>query len=643
MTLRSLLIAAALALAPLSACAKAPAADIIDDALAAAPGDRRAAALRLEEALATASDDEAAWIQLHLGEQYRLLGEARAARQAFRQAAGSGVVGASRGGELGLAVLAGEPIEDEALGHLRSVGEKDLPDTLNADRYLLLALLAADANDPDRTADLVQKALRFAASDPQVDARVRTRLEAVAGPRPTPGGDAPDPVARLDEAVAAGNRDRVLRLADELRAEAEATDDPDLLAIAEYADDRLDRPVRPRTVAVLLPLSGKYKGVGGQIRKALELGWEAGRPGRQLVFLDTGEDAASAVSALEEAVLERGAVAVLGPLRSELAVEVARVANALRTPLLGLHQDPEAADERPWVIDGLSTPEAQVEALVDYVMGVRGMEAFAIFAPDTPYGQGAADAFTAAVEAREGRITVREHYDPEATDLIPFAKKLGRKDYEGRAYEFREIKKTIEEAGGDPSRAVLPPVIDFDAIFLPDNRRRVPVAAAGLAYEEFPVGQFQIDKDGPTYPLLGLSGWNHPQLLTTGGPYVRDSLFVDVWHPEAPADATFARDFEAAVGRTPNTLEAQVWTAARIAAAAARAEAPTPEAFREALLAARLDAPTATGAVGVDTEAARLGHAHHVLTLDREGIQEIVVAPAGDAEGADPDGDDGDR
>lgn len=630
MTLRSLLLLAALAVSPTLACAgKVPGAEVIEPALATARSDRAAGVAQLEVALASAEGVQADWLSIHAGELHRLMGNGRMAKRLFRDASRSADPKAARVAELGLAVFDGgeDPGSDE-LAVLTGVAEGLGPDTLEADRFLVLAILSSRTDDVDRTTQFVRKALKYAAADPQVETRIRSRLDVLAG-----GSGAGEAVAeaegtdleRLDQAVESGNRSRVESLA--ARIAAEAGPDSDLAVIAKYATRRLDMPAPRNVVAVLLPMSGKYKGVGAQIKQAVELGRTSGKGGYRFVYIDTGADVNSAIAALEKAVFQEGAAAVIGPVRSEVAGPVAQVANALRVPLIGLHQDSTAGDDRPWVFDGLSTPEAQAQALVDFVMGERDMKAFAIFAPDTPYGTSAADAFTAAVEARGGTITVREHYDSEATDLIPFAKKLGRKDYKARAAEFREVKSRIQAAGGDPSRAVLPPIIDFDAIFVPDNRRRLPVAVAGLAYEEFPIGDFQVVKGERTYPLLGLSGWNHPELVTTGGPYVRSSVFVDPWFDESASAKAFANQYRADAGRAPSTLEAQAYSVGRLVSATANTTPDSRAAFRDALTTTTMN-PTGTGATRIDPETRRIVHRMHVLTLTRSGIEEIKTASA---------------
>jgi ABC-type branched-subunit amino acid transport system substrate-binding protein len=549
-----------------------------------------------------------------------LVDQHKEARRNFKVALKAGGE-VSRAAELGIALLdldAGP--DDDALQVLRQVAMGAGPSSMEAERYAHLALEAGRNDHATDAGTYTRRALDHAAGQPDVEQRVRKVLEKGLG-KPIAAESKPaNLVEALDGAVLAKDRAKVESLTADLRGQAPAGSDE--AALAEYALRRLETaPPAPGRVALLLPTTGNFRSVGAQVKQAFELGWSSGGGATsQITVFDTGETEASALLAAEKAALSN-AVALAGPLRTEEAAAAARVAQAFRVPLVGLHQDPAANDGRSWVYDGIATPESQVRALLDHVMGVRGMKAFAIFAPDNAYGRSAADIFQREVERRGGTVTVRELYDAEATDLVPFAKKLGRKDYTARAAEFSKVKSEVAKAGGDPRRAVLPPILDFDAIFLPDNRRRIPVAAAGLAYEEFPIGQFQIKKGGRTIPLLGLSGWNHPELVTSGGPYVRDSVFVDVFLPDEDV-AAFIQDFSAQAGREPNTLEAQAWSVGKLLASAL-SKAPTREAALRGMQEADLP-PTATGTTGVDPERGEVLHHFHVLTLNKYGIRKVA-------------------
>ncbi|MFK7926920.1 MAG: penicillin-binding protein activator [Myxococcota bacterium] len=611
-----LLCLAALASPATTACAaKTQGGAVVETALS--QPDRDTTIDKLERGLDSASEANAPWIMVHLGEQYRLKGDNKQARKQFK-AVPKANSDAHRASELGEALVSLAEGDTAAMQTLREVSEKVATSTQNADRYAQLSLAAAASGDDASAATFKSKALKYAEADREVLTRLTQAFTPVGAPALATDG----PLAeRLEEAILAGRRGAVERLAAELAGTAKAGSDDAMLA--KYATRRLDVTVDTRTIAVLLPLSGKYKTVGTQIRSALEMGWGGGGNGRKLVFVDVGDSEATAIAAAEKASLTLGAVAIVGPLRKEYAGPVAQVAQATATPMIGLHQNGDAATDRSWVIDGLATPKIQAQGLVKYVMTQKGMKSFAIFAPDSPYGRASADAFQAAVEARGGRITSRVHYSNTSADLVGYAKTLAGKDYKARAAEFARKKKEIAAMGGDPARASLAPKMDFDAIFVPDNARRIPVAAAALSHEEFPVGTFQVVKGGRTIPLLGLSGWNNTRLVTSGGPYVRRGVFTDVYVERSDASKALRSAFSSKVGHEPNSLEAQTWTVGRVLATASAADVTDRTTFRSALFQASLSKRSATGASGVDDENRRVDHRLRFMSLSKNGIYEL--------------------
>ncbi len=585
---------------------------VIDDALAFAASDRDKAAQMLEAALSdeTLEDEARAQIEVYAGEQRRLAGDKSSAKAHFDRAVSSKSQGDAA--QLGL-LLIGTPTNEQ----LTEIPEKPVLATQNADRYLLLAIEATKAGDVAGVREHSKKALSYAKADEQVLLRVRERLESVAQ------GDVEPPLTKrpleqAEEAYAAGKTDRAREFAQQV---IDHPENPAFTAAAKYLIQKIDKNtvVRPDKIGVLLPLTGKYGAVGAQIREALELGYGSASTQRKLVVVDAGDTTESSIAALEKLVLVEGVIAVLGPVRSEGADEVAAAADALRVPLIGLSQAVGTQKGRTWVFEGMVNPQTQIEALLDVAMGQRQMKAFGTFAPDNTYGHTAAQVFRETVEARGGSITVEQFYDPEATDLIPFAKKLGRKDYTARQSELYKLRSEAKANGGDPSKVVLPPTIDFDALFIPDNAQRVPIACAGLAYEEFPIGQFKPRKSSTTFPLMGLSGWNSDTLMTRGGQYVLDSLFADAWYRSTPEDTAFDAKYRASTGRAPTPLEAVVHDLGALLASAARSSAKDPAAFRDALIAATAPG-SVTGTTGFSADKQTAKHSVRVLTIRPDGI-----------------------
>jgi ABC-type branched-subunit amino acid transport system substrate-binding protein len=641
--------------------------DLVEDALAFALTDRSKSLMLLEGAINDEqSTEESSVLSLFAGEQRRLNGDVDLAHKWFAKVLELAIsdidVAAAR---LGLALLALQQNPNtQSLNLLKNIAETGVLDTQNADRYLVLAI-DTGAKSKKLYGQYSKKSFSYAKEDPAVLARVRRALNPQE--QPSPIGPSPQmsayppssqalptvsagPMERAEQAIAAGNGSLAVQLANEILAN---TQDEGERLVAEYLIKRAHVSLDPRKVAVILPFTDKYAAVGAQFRQALEFGYYSDQSdqdqSRELVFLDSGATEESVVAAIEAAALEHGVIAVVGPLLSEQTAAAVRTANALRLPLLSLSQALDDTADLDWVFQAMVNTSVQVDALLNYVSGELEMSSFAVFAPDNPYGHRAAAVFTAGVEAREGQVTITHFYDPTATDLIPFAKDFGRKDYEARIGEFRGLQRAARAKGRDPSKVVLPPTIDFEAIFIPDNMNRIPLACAALAYEEFPMGEFQTTKDGPIIPLLGLSGWNHPDMVTRGGPYARGGYFTDVYQvpvpnlnkkeepapleiepPEDPVESIvpptfeerleqFVADYKASTGRSPKPLEVVTVDAGRLLAAAAATEASTRAEFRQALLDVALDEGL-TGATGFDPETRIALRKVQVLTITKDGI-----------------------
>ncbi|MCB9678833.1 MAG: penicillin-binding protein activator [Alphaproteobacteria bacterium] len=602
---------------------------VVEDALAFATTDRTKAVTLLEDALeAGTKPKDLAVVALHAGEQRRLSGDADAAKAWFEQSLEAGSEGEwADAARLGLVLTkAKSGLDAAAVADLKRINEKTVLDTQNADRFLFLTIDATRNSEVGKVNQYSKRALIYAKADPAVQTRVKAALEKLAsgGPVQVANDDDAKLLDRARKALESGDRARAAELA--RQAESEAAPDSFEHLQAAYMVRRAEATavVNPDLIAVLLPMSDKYEAVGRQVKEAFEFGYRAGGGTRKLRFVDTGATPEGAVAALETAVLQDGAVGVVGPLLSEATEQVVDAAAALEVPLVSLSQSNER-DDLDWVFQGVPSIGDQADALAEFAMVREQMKAFAIFAPQTAYGERAAKEFRDAVEARGGTITVETYYDPAAPALMEFASKLGRKDYEARKWEFHKLKEEIEEKGGNPANAVLPPKIDFDGLFLPDNARKIPIACAALAYEEFPIGEFKPKRNQDPVPVLGLSGWNSPDLVAAGGEYVRGSRFTDAFFVDA-SDA-FVAAYKADLQRTPSSLEAVAVDAGRLLGAATRGSIATRADLRQALLDVQISgAPT--GATGFDADKRRVRSRIRILSIDRNSIVPVDAEPA---------------
>lgn len=598
-------------------------------------GDRTEAIGILEDYIADGGNEELMpWVTIEAGEQRRLAADHSSAREHFERVARQYPDSPARDAAvLGLALLAYD--QGNASGNTEAtlglVADDVAPPTMNADRYRILALsAAAEGEDPSRVDGLVSKAVRYGDMDPVTMARTRTALAhlipldgQVDVEQPADGDVAA--LSRARAALQARDFERAIEQAQALTStypDSEYVDQADwIIRRAEVSD-----PYDARRIGVLLPLSGKYAPPGKQLKEALQMAVEDSGSAVQLVFRDTEGDPEVALGHFEDLVLQDGVAAVVGPLLTECAELVGPQAQAAHIPLVTLSQASGLTQDQDWVFRTWPTPELQVEGLLDYVMGEQGLLNFAVMAPDNDYGRAARDAFASGVERRGGSITAVVMYDPEATDFRKDAEALGGKDYEARQSELYRLRREAEERGEDPSKVVLPPMVDFDGIFIPDAHTRVALVSSALAYEEFAIGNFQPTKRATPVPLLGLNGWHSDELYKRGGLYVQNSYFVDSFYAQDPEISGWAEDFRNIEGRAPTSLDAIGYDTGRLVSVAARMGATTREDWRMALEGAQVSRPV-SGALRFNEEG-ELDREFYVFTIKRDrGIQLVHPLP----------------
>lgn len=601
--------------------------DAVEDALAFATTDRARAVKVLEEAIAdNPNGRDVDILMVHAGEQQRLAGDANRAHQWFSKVDDRGEIGPNlESARLGLALLdAGDRIDAATLAVLQGAPEREVLATENADRYLLLAVEAARNSDDRGVSSYSKKAISYAKDDPEVAERVRRTLESIAK-KPaaeivveSPTGAGGNPLERAEAAYLEGDFEGARKDAQKAVSSGAGAD----LARAEGLLRVIDSgPADRNKIVVLLPMSGKYSAIGNQLKDAINFGYAGGS--RTLEYVDSGGTAETAVAALENAVLVKHAIAVVGPFVADETAAVIEAAENLHVPLVSLSAAYEDSSDKYWSLQAMYTRAEQIDALLQWVMAPeRGMKNFAIFAPDDEMGKNTVAQFKKSVEARGGQITSEALYGAAEQNLLPFAQKFG--DREG---DLQRLRAEQVRNGGNPNTVVVPPRIDFDAIFIPDSVLRTPLATAALAFEEFPMGDFQPIKGAKKIPLLGLSMWNNEKLIAAGTESTRNSLFPDVFSSAAAEEGDpFLAAYREKTGRTPSSTEAVMVDAGRIVAAAARTTAETRPAFRQALLDATLT-DSATGATRFDPETLRMQRRMLILTITRTSLNKVGEVP----------------
>lgn len=333
---------------------------------------------------------------------------------------------------------------------------------------------------------------------------------------------------------------------------------------------------RPRVLGCLLPLSGPYQIYGNRALKGIELalhriGSYLGQPRWKLMVRDTGSDPDRAVSAVREFFSEKVA-AVIGPIIA--AQEAAGEAQALGIPIVVLSQKEGIPATGSFVFRNFMTPQMQVQTLLSHLVRERGMNRFGVFFPEEPYGHAFMAHFWDQADALGAEVVAVQPYDGEKTDFAdPIRSFVGlsvaEKDRpqrgegdsgawgpEGRFYEeallgtARRLEPTPPPGSKAPAFEDLldpAPIVDFEALFIPDAAAKIAMIVPQLAYY-----------DVNDVVLLGTNLWHSERLLEMAGEYMQGALIADGYFAQSTRSPVvdFTDAYRSAYGEDPGFIEA---------------------------------------------------------------------------------------
>jgi len=324
----------------------------------------------------------------------------------------------------------------------------------------------------------------------------------------------------------------------------------------------------------------------------------------RVLVRDSGSDPGRAAAAVDELSADPSVVAIVGPIFSQESLAAATAAEAAGIPLVTLSHREEVASGRRQVFRTRSTPADEVGVLVAHVVEELDARRFAVLYPDNPFGRGMRKVYWDAVTARGGKMVAASSYDPNATDFSDpirdmigyrFLTNLERKALAERVRVVEAARRLEPEQAALLRRAAysilgpevqpLPPIVDFDVLFIPDVADTVALIAPGLAYHEV---------NGTT--LLGTSEWLDPELLRISGRHVSGAIVSTSFYPRSrlPFVSAFAEGYRRTFGREPESWAAQAFDAANLVLVQLASGLDDRRALREGLLATRAY-PGATG------------------------------------------------
>lgn len=292
-------------------------------------------------------------------------------------------------------------------------------------------------------------------------------------------------------------------------------------------------------IGCLLPLSGTYAPYGQRSLNGIKLA--LGENTDRLVLRDSQGQPQLARAAIDELIADPDVIAVIGPLRSQVAETIAPRAERSGMPLVMLSQRDGLTGT--YVMQPTMTDRRQAAELAEYAIGVLKLTRFAILYPNDPYGTGLSTAFREEVERRKGQVIGALGYGTEAQEF---------------SLEVLSVRKWVDDQG-------------LQAVFIPDSAGR----AVALGSE--------LRRARPGLTLLGSSGWYDPAELGRSSGTIDGAVFVNGFFAASgrPATRRFVAAYESAYHATPEILEAQGFDAGTLvgrvlaAGATTRAEFPS--------------------------------------------------------------------
>jgi ABC-type branched-subunit amino acid transport system substrate-binding protein len=356
------------------------------------------------------------------------------------------------------------------------------------------------------------------------------------------------------------------------------------------------------TLGVVLPLSGPYARLGEESLHGVLLAAgvfgpipKGGAASHVRVLVrDSAGRPDRAAEAVRQLAREDEVAAIIGPLLSGECEAAAAAADSAGIPLLALSAREEISRSRPNVFRVRTIPKEEVGALVRHAMQNLDAQRFAILYPRDAYGRGLRRLFWQAVEAQGGHVVGIASYDPDANDFAgPIRRLVG---YEmltpGEKEALAEREKMMrrarrlppEEASAlrvearaltGPEGELLPPIVDFDALFIPESHEKIVLIAPQLAYHEA-VGA----------RLLGPNGWYHPDLVRIARKHVEGAVFTALFFPDSPLPfvQAFTRRYESTFAVEPDVFGAQAYDAANLVLVQLARGLSSRQAVRDGLL-----------------------------------------------------------
>lgn len=300
--------------------------------------------------------------------------------------------------------------------------------------------------------------------------------------------------------------------------------------------------VNVKTIGAVLPLTGPHKRIGTRCLNGLQMGlglYDEQPSNFQLAVVDSKGSSHFIQESMREIVFQHKAIGVVGGVVSQVADSLSRLAQAFMIPLIVLSQKSNLTYQKPFVFQNAVSSRYVIQSLVNTLMDKQGHKNFAILYPNDPFGVGYTNLFWDYVDSKGGNIVGVQTYKPGEVDFNDSVRRLtGTYYFEDRDEEYREklqqwFSKKRPKRNQKQLKNLLPPVVDFSVLFIPDSIKTLHHIAPYMSFQNI---------KGVT--LAGPGLWNSTRLLKQKKEQIEGAVFADaliVSHPQFKKSSFFTK------------------------------------------------------------------------------------------------------
>jgi len=300
--------------------------------------------------------------------------------------------------------------------------------------------------------------------------------------------------------------------------------------------------VNAKTIGVVLPLTGDHERIGVRCLNGLQLGlglYDEKPSDFQLAVVDSKGSSHFIRESMREIVFQHKAVGVVGGVVSQVADSLSGLAQDFMIPTVLLSQKSDLTHQKPFVFQNAVSTKYVIQSLVNTLIDRQGHKSFAILYPNDPFGVGYANLFWDYVTAKGGHIVGAQTYKPGEVDFNDSVRRLtGTYYFEDRDEEYRErlqnwFSKKRPKRNQKQIKSLLPPVVDFSVLFIPDSIKALHHIAPYMSFQNI---------EGVIFAGPGL--WNSPRLLKQKKEQVEGAVFSDALiagHPQFKTSGFFIK------------------------------------------------------------------------------------------------------